>query len=236
MNKSFNRYVGLVVGLLLGMVYSQSYASDEMQDTINGIAELIAPAATHGDNVQPKELKNHDVSATLFAERAHGSLEYKAPVVVSNNIQKIEPESNPIDDVVEKKIRLSEPVIEAEKLATVKIQAINKIAVKAVEETKNKRKKSCDLCLGFTQIEREPKANGSVQIKATVIVMDNKGRLVLGSPVIFYANNEAVPNIYDTQTNVNGEAIFTFTTFSKEASEVEVKIGGNSSYIQVLNE
>lgn len=231
MNNLTKRYIALTVGLLLSVVYSLSYANEDMQDTMSGLDELMT-AVSLSDVGAPLERQTTKDGITISTvPKTSEPLKLKPQVASSKNSQKIESKPHKVVQDIEKKYQ---PLVV--KKDEQGIQGVTKEIFIEQEEkseqkeksttdlTKLKHNKSCDLCLGTIQITREQRANASMQLTVKATIMDKKGRLVLGSPIIFYASGEAIPSIYDTQTNINGEALFIFTTFHQENTQVEIEI------------
>lgn len=225
MHKLTNRYIRLTVGLLLSVVYSLSYGNDDMQDTMSGLAELMTTGAPSDVgapletpmaqdevpiNTVPKVSEPLKLEPQVISAEGHQKTEDKPPKVVQDIEQMRQPLGGKKDAQGIKGTK-KETFIEQEEKGKIALTGAN-------------HNKSCELCLGPIQVAREQKANGSMQLTVKATIIDKKGRLVLGSPIIFYASGEATPPVYDTQTNINGEALFIFTTFHQENTKVEIEI------------
>ncbi|MEY0290704.1 Ig-like domain-containing protein [Providencia rettgeri] len=196
-----------------------------MQDTMSGLAELMTTVSPSDVGVPLETSMAQDEIPINTTSKFSAPLKLKPQVTSAKNNQKIEDKPHKIVQNFEQMHQPFEGKKDEQRIKGAKKETFIEQEEKSkIELTGANHNKSCELCLEPIQVVREQKANGSMQITVKATIIDKKGRLVLGSPIIFYASGEAIPSIYDTQTNINGEAIFIFTTFHQENTQVEIEI------------
>ncbi|CAK9885894.1 MAG: hypothetical protein XXXJIFNMEKO3_02311 [Candidatus Erwinia impunctatus] len=92
----------------------------------------------------------------------------------------------------------------------------------------------CTLCLGPVNFDKVTRSNGATEVTLRAGVTDAKGRMVLSVPLIFKANNQAIPSVHDTISDVSGQGIYTFTTFSKGKTDVEITINEKTYQLSII--
>ena len=112
-----------------------------------------------------------------------------------------------------------------------------KLNQRADEEELNKleNKTAQSSLLGrYTILSNQLSSDGKHTITLKVNVSDKKGRVALGAPVVFRVNNGAVPSLFNTLTNISGDAIFEFVNYHRGNMLVSVEFGGQDLHIPIF--
>lgn len=203
-----NFRIGIFWIIVCSLGTAQGQQHDNLDETMQGLMELISPTQTVSNTPLPQQKIEKQLQTLTHQEEP----EKKIEKILGKNTQ---PESVPL-----KKI---------EKETEISVEVKNNVEQKKTQQRTDPltKQNSCMLCIGNIRIEKQENINGGWKVKIMGDLMDKKGRLALNTSVQFKANNHAVPQQYETQTNINGEFIFTFTTFSSSKTQVELSTDGH---------
>lgn len=206
---NFRTGIFWIIVCTMGTAQGQQY--DNLDETMQGLMELISPTqtVTNTSLQQPQQKIEKQLTTSIHQEEPEKKTE-KTP---EKNMQS---ESVPL-----KKIG---------KETDISVEAKNNVEQKNTQKRIEPltKQNSCTLCIGNLRIEKQENINGGWKVKVMGDLTDKKGRLALNTSVQFKANNHAVPQQYETQTNINGEFIFTFTTYSLNQTRIELVADGHS--------
>lgn len=103
---------------------------------------------------------------------------------------------------------------------------------KSLNEIKNQERQS-SLVGHYTILSHQIASDGKHTIKLKVNVSDKKGRVALGMPVLFNVNHGAVPALFNTLTDISGDATFEFVNYHRGNMLVSVRFDGQEKHIPI---
>ncbi|MDD9341814.1 MAG: Ig-like domain-containing protein [Providencia heimbachae] len=123
-------------------------------------------------------------------------------------------------------------------IVSIEIPAANIVEGKGQNKEKNlidiKNKGEQSSLVGdYTILNTQKFSDGKYTIKLNVNVSDKKGRAALGTPVTFKVNNGAVPALFNTPTDIAGNALFEFINYNRGDTLVSVQFDNQEIHIPI---
>ncbi|HGN1706894.1 TPA: hypothetical protein ACKRTE_002787 [Providencia rettgeri] len=203
---NFRTGIFWIIACSMGTAQGQQH--DNFDETMQGLMELISPTQTVTNTPLPQQ-----------------KIEKQLPTLTHQE----EPEKK-IEETPEKNMQsVSVPLKKIAKETEISVEAKDNVEQKTTKQRIDPltKQNDCTLCIGNLRIEKQENINGGWKVKIIGDLTDKKGRLALNTSVQFKANNHVIPQQHETQTNINGEFIFTFTTFSSSKTQVELSTDGH---------